>query len=208
MHTTFVYSIDWVEFVFSSRTVAEELLLPEREADNLSSADYEKAINFLPRAKQYAYRPVCVCSSLICQLDSLCSSTRKSQVGGLLLCSLAALLGIRYRRPKWTTLQRTGVIACLGFTGFALGKLNVVKAHARFLRSIENPRGFSDAMRNIESRTGLQNHLTRGLKFTTVLGDDNKKEISNEREISPPFPSQIIIGQQKKSPLSYLEVQS
>lgn len=64
----FVYSIDWVEFVFSSRETAKELLFPEHEAGNLTITDYEKAVNFLPRAKQYAYRPVGVFISLICLL--------------------------------------------------------------------------------------------------------------------------------------------
>ena len=63
-----IYSVGWVQLVFSSRTVTEELLLPEREGGNLTYADYEKAINFLPRAKQYAYRPVCRCPSPICLL--------------------------------------------------------------------------------------------------------------------------------------------
>jgi len=62
--SSFVYSINWVEFIFCSRAVAEELLTPEREAGNLTSADYEKALNFLPRAKQYSYRPVCSCKQL------------------------------------------------------------------------------------------------------------------------------------------------
>jgi hypothetical protein len=105
------------------------------------------------------------------------------QIGGLLFFSLAAYMGIRFRRPKWTALQQAGIITCLGFTGYTLGKLNMVKAHTHFLRSIENPRGFSTAMRNIESRTGLQNHLTGGLKFTTVLEDEDGKEISHEREL-------------------------
>ena len=109
----------------------------------------------------------------------------KSQIEGLLLFSLAAFLGVRYRRPYWTTIQAAGAVICLGFTGFTLGQLNMVKAHAQFLRSIENPRGFSNAMRNIESRTGLRSHLTQGLKFTTVLGDEDGKDISHERESCP-----------------------
>lgn len=109
----------------------------------------------------------------------------KLQIGGLLLFSLAAFLGVRYRRPYWTNFQAAGAVICLGFTGFTLGQLNMVKAHAQFLRSIENPKGFSNAMRNIESRTGLHNHRTRGLKFTTVLGGEDEKDISHERELCP-----------------------
>ena len=63
MQSSFVYSIKWVEFIFCSKPVTEELLTPEREAGNLTSADYEKAVNFLPRAKQYSYRPVCLSAS-------------------------------------------------------------------------------------------------------------------------------------------------
>jgi len=107
-------------------------------------------------------------------------------MGGLLLFSLAAFLGIRYRRPKWTIFQQVGVVACLGLAGFTLGRFNMIKAHAHFLHSIENPRGFSNAMRNIESRTGLQIHLTRGVKFTTILEDENEKDISNEQAIILP----------------------
>lgn len=56
----FVYSINWIESVFSSKEVTEDLLSLERESGNLAPADYEKALDFLPRAKYYGYRPVCI----------------------------------------------------------------------------------------------------------------------------------------------------
>jgi len=46
------YSIRWLETVFTSKAVTEELLSPERENGNLTTNDYERAIDFLPRAKQ------------------------------------------------------------------------------------------------------------------------------------------------------------
>ncbi len=56
----------------------------------------------------------------------------------------------------------------------------MLKAHAEFLRSIENPRGFAEAVRNIESRSGLHNQQTRGPKFTSIWAANIQEGISFE----------------------------
>lgn len=42
------YNVDWMESAFKSRTATEALLSPERELGNLTSRDYDDAIQFLP----------------------------------------------------------------------------------------------------------------------------------------------------------------
>lgn len=171
----FVYSLSWVESVFSSKEVAENLLSVERESGNLTSADYEKASDFLPRAKFYSYHPVRI---FVYGTFILSSST---QLGGLVLCTLAAAFGIQHRKPGWANLQKASVVVSFGIAGYAIGKFNMLKVHARFLSSIDNPQGFVEAIRNIESRTGLHNQLTRGPKFTSIWADNMREKISFER---------------------------
>jgi hypothetical protein len=77
-------------------------------------------------------------------------------------------------------LQKASVAASLGIAGYAIGKFSMLKAHAEFLRSIEHPRGFAKAVRNIESRSGLLNQQTRGPKFTSTWADDIQEGISFE----------------------------
>jgi hypothetical protein len=42
------YNIRWMYSAFRSRAAAETLLSPERESGNLTSRDYDDAIQFLP----------------------------------------------------------------------------------------------------------------------------------------------------------------
>ena len=42
------YNVNWMYSTFTSRAVAEALLSPERESGNLTSRDYDAAIQFLP----------------------------------------------------------------------------------------------------------------------------------------------------------------
>jgi len=77
-------------------------------------------------------------------------------------------------------LQKASVAASLGIAGYAIGKFSMLNAHAEFLRSIEHPRGFAEAVRSIESRSGLHNQQTRGPKFTSIWADDIQEGISFE----------------------------
>lgn len=66
-HTTFPlalimsgngWPLFWVNKTFTSRARTEELLKPELENSNLSYADYEKAIEFLPG--RHRHYQVCI----------------------------------------------------------------------------------------------------------------------------------------------------
>jgi hypothetical protein len=48
-----VYNVHWMVSTFGSRTAAEALLSPERESGNLTSRDYDTAIQFLPGNHRY-----------------------------------------------------------------------------------------------------------------------------------------------------------
>lgn len=56
------YNINWMNSVFRSRARAEALLSPERESGNLTTRDYDAAIQFLPGT--HHYYPVRPLSSL------------------------------------------------------------------------------------------------------------------------------------------------
>lgn len=47
------YNINWMDSVFRSRARAEALLSPERESGNLTTRDYDAAIQFLPGTHHY-----------------------------------------------------------------------------------------------------------------------------------------------------------
>lgn len=47
------YNINWMDSVFRSRARTEALLSPERESGNLTTRDYDAAIQFLPGTHHY-----------------------------------------------------------------------------------------------------------------------------------------------------------
>ena len=47
------YNINWMDSVFRSRARTEALLSPERESGNLTTRDYDTAIQFLPGTHRY-----------------------------------------------------------------------------------------------------------------------------------------------------------
>jgi hypothetical protein len=47
------YNIKWMNSAFTSRAAAEALLSPERDSGNLTSRDYDAAIQFLPNTHSY-----------------------------------------------------------------------------------------------------------------------------------------------------------
>ena len=47
------YNANWINSAFKSRATAEALLSPERESGNLTTRDYDAAIQFLPGTHHY-----------------------------------------------------------------------------------------------------------------------------------------------------------
>ena len=57
-----LYNVDWMDSTFGSRAAAEALLSPERESGNLTSRDYDDAIQFF--SGNHRHYPVRCLSSL------------------------------------------------------------------------------------------------------------------------------------------------
>lgn len=62
-------------------------------------------------------------------------------------------------RPVWGT-QRTLVLGSMAyFVGAIVGQLQRARAHFRFTQSLENPRGFTQALQNVNMRLGADKPL-------------------------------------------------
>ncbi|KAF8912752.1 hypothetical protein CPB84DRAFT_1759401 [Gymnopilus junonius] len=122
---TLSYNVTWSTRVFSSRAATESLLAPEHEDGNLTTNDYNASLHFLPG--YHRYYPI---------------------VGVLIATAPLAL-----RTRKWSS-RRALTAFTLGFTGHLFGKLTVLNAHYNYVRSLENPAGFSKAMQNIQAKLG------------------------------------------------------
>ncbi|PPQ64379.1 hypothetical protein CVT26_002086 [Gymnopilus dilepis] len=124
---TLLYNVSWSTRVFRSRTTTEALLSPEYEAGNLTSHDYNVSLDFLPG--YHRYYPILGC------------------VGA------TAVFFVRGPTARWTS-RRALTAFTLGFTGYTLGNATMLKAHYDYVRSLENPAGFSKAMENVQARLG------------------------------------------------------
>jgi hypothetical protein len=58
------------------------------------------------------------------------------------------------RRPTWSNTRAYLFLSTASFAGFVVGHVMSLSAHFKFVRSIENPEGFSQAMENIQRNTG------------------------------------------------------
>ncbi|KAF9460803.1 hypothetical protein BDZ94DRAFT_1222422 [Collybia nuda] len=121
------YNIRWVEHTFTSRNITESLLSPERESGNITTNDYEAATAFLPGFHRH-YR--------------------------LIGSTVAIPLTLAFRQPTWNTRRTYLFLTTASLAGFVVGHVISLSAHFKFVRSIENPVGFSHAMENIRMSTG------------------------------------------------------
>ena len=64
-----------------------------------------------------------------------------------------AVFFVRGPTARWTS-RRALTAFTLGFTGYTLGNATMLKAHYDYVRSLENPAGFSKAMENVQARLG------------------------------------------------------
>jgi len=58
------------------------------------------------------------------------------------------------RRPNWSKPRSYLLLTTASFAGFVIGHVMSLSAHYNFVRSIENPAGFSQAIDNIQKNTG------------------------------------------------------
>ncbi|KZT72763.1 hypothetical protein DAEQUDRAFT_735764 [Daedalea quercina L-15889] len=125
------YPVQWLDATFSSRARAEALLKPDLESGLITPHDYHLATQFLPAP--HRYWPYVF------------------SLGG----SAGAALFQRYARKPPASLNRTMLLASVGgFVGAMWGQFRRAEAHASFTRLLEDPVAFSQALENVNRRTG------------------------------------------------------
>ncbi|KAG6888677.1 hypothetical protein C0995_006667 [Termitomyces sp. Mi166 len=122
------YNIRWAARTFTDRPTTEALLAPEREAGNVSSNDYEAAAQFSAGSHRKFYP--------------------------LIGAFLALPITLALRRPSWSPLRTYAFLAASTLIGNFGGQAMTVSAHFNFIRSLENPSGFAQALENIQKNSG------------------------------------------------------
>ncbi|KAH9837134.1 uncharacterized protein C8Q71DRAFT_756910 [Rhodofomes roseus] len=126
-----VHPIQWLDSTFSSRARTEELLRPDLEAGLITPHDYSLATTFLPASHRYWPYVYSVAGS--------------AALGGYLRF---------YRKPP-ASINRTTLFATFaGFAGAAWGHFRRAEAHATFTSLLDDPVTFSQALENVNRRTG------------------------------------------------------
>lgn len=125
------YPLKWIEDVFNSKEKTEHLLRPEVENGNVTYHDMELAQSFF--------------------------SSRKRSLP-LIYSSLAFLGTVAYSqvfaRPRWKLPKLVTIGTFMGFSSYTFGFNQKLSAHFKFARSLENPKGFNQALRNVNTRLG------------------------------------------------------
>ncbi|KAG6845764.1 hypothetical protein H0H87_003818 [Tephrocybe sp. NHM501043] len=122
------YNLRWIERSFSTRPATEALLAPQRDAGHVSHADYDAALRF--SAGHYPYYRF---------------------LGAVLSIPLTFAL----RRPSWSLRRTYGVLVATTVVGTLTGQAITLSAHLRFIRSLDDPSGFAQAIENIQASSGL-----------------------------------------------------
>ena len=66
-------------------------------------------------------------------------------------------------RPKWSLTKLVTISTFLGVGSYTFGFNQKLTAHFRFARSLENPAGFNQALRNVNARIGGPEHFPYGV---------------------------------------------
>ncbi|PFH54562.1 hypothetical protein AMATHDRAFT_134838 [Amanita thiersii Skay4041] len=158
----FSYNIRWVELTFTSPSITEQLLSPERESGNISYNDYQLATRFLPAShRHYRY------------------------IGALSPIPVV----YAFRKPSWS-LTKTCTLLSLGcLAGSMIGHSLSILKHYKFVRAIENPVGFSRAFNNIQNRIG--GVVPQGPVIVRVSEQDDlqSSDMHGTMELSPAQPN-------------------
>ncbi|KAJ3568795.1 hypothetical protein NP233_g5470 [Leucocoprinus birnbaumii] len=125
---TLNYNVRWMTNSFSNRSKVESLLGPEHSAGNISRHDYDAAINFLPGFHRFY---------------------------ALFLSSAAMSAVYILKKPSWSRLRTLGVAGGIGIGSIAVGNGLTLKSHLDFVRSLDNPGGFSRALDRIQKQSNL-----------------------------------------------------
>ncbi|KAK2461843.1 hypothetical protein APHAL10511_006306 [Amanita phalloides] len=166
MSATLNYNITWIEQTFRSRSVTETLLGPEHESGNITTNDYHLATRFLPGPHRY-YRTF----------------------GGAGFPVLYA-----FRRPNWT-LKTYAILLIGSITGSFIGHAVSVTKHYNFVRSLENPIGFSRALENVQ-------HCVGGVLPSGPVIISRKPRVDDMEDASEPGAADVVKHDVKSEPKS------
>lgn len=151
------YPIQWLDATFRNRTTAEQLLRPDLDSGLITSHDFHLASAFLPGNHRYwpvrTFLPQRVVMREVLMYALLFRSFR--QYGCAAVASGgAAAYGRLYRKPPMS-LNRSMLLATLaGFCGSVYGQFRRAKAHWTFTQELDDPVAFTQALENVNKRTG------------------------------------------------------
>ncbi|KAG6897344.1 hypothetical protein C0992_002270 [Termitomyces sp. T32_za158] len=152
----------WAHRTLADRHSTETLLAPEREAGNVSPHDYEAAVQFSQGPHRF-YR--------------------------LIGAFLAVPIAFAFRKPSWSPTRTYAFLVTSTLGGSLAGQALMLSAHINFLRSLENPSGFVQAIDNIRKNSSLGPTITRSDSKWAVDTDPTPTESSRPRPSTPDNPS-------------------
>ncbi|KAH9950498.1 hypothetical protein B0H21DRAFT_819296 [Amylocystis lapponica] len=125
------YPIQWLDATFRTRQNTEQLLRPDLDSGLITEHDFHLASTFLPG--NHRYWP---------------------NAFGLLTSGAVAGYGVFSKRSRWTVRRTTilGVVA--GVCGTVYGQFRRAKAHWTFTQQLDDPVAFTQALENVNQRTG------------------------------------------------------
>lgn len=141
-------AVHWLDTTFKSRERTAELLRPDLESGLITQNDYHTAVAFLPGPHRYypvsAWPILPLSFSRLRGLKVFYSAT-----------STAVFFAVgRARRWQLTSPRNFAFGFLSNFVGLIWGQFERAKVHYRFARQLENPTGFSQALQNVNVRTG------------------------------------------------------
>lgn len=154
------YNIPWVEHTFANPTLTTQLLSKEREDGNISQRDYDVALRFLPGRHRYY-----------------------GLLGGL----LATPIVLAFRKPSWSQIRTYTLITGATVGGFTAGRALCLNAHVKFVKSLEDPAGFSRALENIQREIG--SIIPRGPEIVRPFEEAQDKRAIGTNETTLTAPS-------------------
>ncbi|KAI0068337.1 hypothetical protein BV25DRAFT_1875774 [Artomyces pyxidatus] len=137
-----IYPVPWLEQTFPTAAKAEELLRPDFEDGTITQHDYDSAKAFFS-GHQKAYTV----------MYAMAGSVGAYAIGST-------------RKPPWSFRRVTTLAAFMSAAGVFYGVNKRVKAHIRFLDSLDDRTGFFRALENVNARTGGQQPLGLPTKST------------------------------------------
>ncbi|KAK7694813.1 hypothetical protein QCA50_002001 [Cerrena zonata] len=155
-------AVQWLDTTFKSPERTAELLRPDLESGLITPNDYRTAVAFLPGP--HRYYPV------------IYSATSTAAFAGF----------VKLRRWQLTSPRIFALGFVSNFAGLIWGQIERARVHYRFAHQLENPTGFSQALQNVNMRTGGKEPLRwalpgadrdllqRGLTEPGTMGEEGR----------------------------------